>query len=348
MSTWADAEQLMLHDPQGRGVSALYRTTAPAGAGLEQAVQALTGCQGEIWLVTGFPVQTPDGWCAETDGPPGTLALAWVLHELGYTVRLLADEIAASLMMAGAAFWKLPMPVEVCPFEPGGPESPARCTNLPGTFTATDAWIDGMLASPGADSLAALIAIETPGPSHTPETLGTSNPDTAEQFRRIVPPAHWNICHNMRGLSVNAYTGKLHRLFDRVAADRPNVLTIGIGDGGNEIGMGSYTWSELAIAIGHGPGTQTASRLATNHLLVGGTSNWAAYALATMLAWHQQRNEVLADLEPERLSDLIHMLVNEAGAVDGLLRERRVTVDGMPLTQELEIYSKLRMLAVTS
>ncbi len=342
MTKWADAEQIMLHDPQGRGVAALYRATAPLGEGLQRAAESLLASSGEIWIATGFPVPTADGWVGETDGPPGALVLAHVLHRIGFAVRLLTDEVAAPLLQLGVQHWKLPLPVEVCPFESGGPDSLARQTNQSGTFERTDAWIDSL----DMTKLAAVIAIERPGPSHTAASLGTANADALEKFQRIVPVEAWDVCHNMRGQSINAQAGKLHRLFDRLATEPSGVVTLGIGDGGNEIGMGYYRWSELAVAIGHGPGTQTACRIATDHLLVGGASNWAGYALAAMLARSCGQPEIFAERTTADLAELIRLLVEEGGAVDGLVRQRSVTVDGLPLEHELAIFDSLLQLVL--
>ena len=59
------------------------------------------------------------------------------------------------------------------------------------------------------------------------------------RFERDVPPEHRDVCHNMRGRDITAWTAPAHLLFESVAKTRPDVRTIGIGDGGNELGMGS-------------------------------------------------------------------------------------------------------------
>ena len=50
----------------------------------------------------------------------------------------------------------------------------------------------------------------------------------------------------MRGRDVTAYMSPAHLLFvPEVKAWRPDVKTIGIGDGGNEIGMGKIPWDVI-------------------------------------------------------------------------------------------------------
>ncbi len=133
---------------------------------------------------------------------------------------------------------------------------------------------------------------------------------------------------NMRGVSVAAHTAPLDRWFELAAGRLP---TIGIGDGGNEVGMGrlaTVVERELAVAP---------CVVATDHLIVATVSNWGAYGLLAVLqaAGH-------GPLLPtaEEVADLLHDLVAR-GAVDGVTGRREATVDGFPLPTELEVVAAL-------
>ena len=126
-----------------------------------------------------------------------------------------------------------------------------------------------------------LISIERAGPSHTLTSLLASygqEPAPLLAFTTEVDAASWDKPHNMRGYDISPFTAPAHLLFE---SRPPGVVTIGIGDGGNEIGMGKLPWEVLRANIVLGG--KIACRVPTQHLLVAGTSNWGAYALAAGL-----------------------------------------------------------------
>ena len=86
-----------------------------------------------------------------------------------------------------------------------------------------------------------------------------------QAFRAEVPPMHHDRCHTMRAIDVTEQMRPAAWLFERPS--RPAV-TIGVGDGGNEIGMGKIAWDVIRKNI---PGGATiACRVATDHLIVAG------------------------------------------------------------------------------
>ena len=112
-------------------------------------------------------------------------------------------------------------------------------------------------------------------------------------------------------------------------------MTIGIGDGGNEIGMGSFAWETLAQAVGGEAAGRIAARIGTDFALVAGVSNWGAYALAlSVAALRGQAAEANAWHESAE-RQLIETLV-AAGALDGLTLRAEATVDGLPLDEYLQ------------
>ena len=110
------------------------------------------------------------------------------------------------------------------------------------------------------------------------------------------------------------------------------ILTIGIGDGGNEIGMGRFVdVIEKNLAI-------PPSIIETDYTLLATTSNWGAYGFITAL-------ESLSGvpLLPS-LEEVTHFLdhIVRLGAVDGVLGKSSRTVDGLDWSTEGEILRQLK------
>jgi hypothetical protein len=136
-----------------------------------------------------------------------------------------------------------------------------------------------------------------------------------------------------RGESVAAWNGPLDALFLRRAGRRP--VTIGVGDGGNEIGMGNVR----ARLVRESPlMAKIASVVRVDHLVVAGTSNWGAYGIVAGLS-RLSGQPLLHTPEVERR--LIEACV-AAGAVDGLRRWPKPTVDGLDLDVHAAVVQLLR------
>ena len=132
---------------------------------------------------------------------------------------------------------------------------------------------------------------------------------------------------NMRGLDISAYTAPLDELFSAGPWE-----TIAIGDGGNEIGMGSLPRELIAQHVDHGE--TIACVTPARHLIVAGVSNWGAYGLLGALAalrpdW---RERLLACLDEKLDQTVLEATVNNGPAVDGVSRWRTMTVDNLGMT----------------
>jgi hypothetical protein len=138
-----------------------------------------------------------------------------------------------------------------------------------------------------------------------------------------VGPAFDNRCYSMRGCDMSHLTRPAHHLFE---ASR-DYLTIGIGDGGNEIGIGRIPRSTIIRNITDGE--LVASRTETDYLVVAGVSNWGAYALAAAVRLLRRLpfDPSLFDLNRER--DLLQVMIDAGPLVDGLTGHRTLTVDGL-------------------
>ncbi|MET8526714.1 glutamate cyclase domain-containing protein [Micromonospora sp. NPDC005172] len=137
-----------------------------------------------------------------------------------------------------------------------------------------------------------------------------------------VGPAADGRPRNMRGEDIGAHTAPLDRLYRTGSAFR-----IGIGDGGNELGMGLLPAELVGRVVASGERIRCV--VGADALLVGGTSNWAAAALVGALSLlRPEVPELRTLLEPAWSSDLLTAIVS-AGAVDGVRRRPTLSVDGL-------------------
>ena len=151
--------------------------------------------------------------------------------------------------------------------------------------------------------------------------LGVSHAISIERCGRSANGAP----RNMRGEDISAFTTPLDELFLAGPWQR-----IAIGDGGNEIGMGSLPASLIGAHVAHGE--TIACVTPADHLIVAGVSNWGAYALIGALAVIRDdwRATLIDCLDAERDGAILRSMVSDGPAVDGVTRQRTLTVDGMP------------------
>ena len=341
---WTEVEAILHRDPGARGLATYCQRNALDAGQLRLAAESLTRHGTTVCVVTGFRIPDATPPAAETDGPHGALALARALMALGMRVSLATDAYAMPLLRAGLNAWRLEeVSLLECPFDGDPRDESARGSNLAADCARTDAWIDSILSRETRD-WSHLVAIERVGPSHTVESLlaqpRSGSPPVAD-FERLVPPVDRDVSHNMRGARVQAHAAKLHRLFEAVAREKPSITTIGIGDGGNEVGMGSFAWETLVEALDEGVGGRIACRVATNHSIVAGVSNWGGYALALATLALAGRAELARDWTIAQDAALVETLVDH-GAVDGVTLRREASVDGLSLPRYLPVLADLR------
>ena len=139
--------------------------------------------------------------------------------------------------------------------------------------------------------------------------------------------------YNSRGEDITPYTAPLDEMF--ISAEQDGIVTIGIGDGGNEVGMGRVI-DEVTRSVAFGD--RIASTVVTDYLIVAGTSNWGAYGLAGALSLANNR-DLLPSAQAARqcVMDLV-----DAGAVDGATLQFGATVDGLPLDQSIDLLEQIR------
>ena len=224
-----------------------------------------------VMITTGFVV--PPWLEAETDGPVGSATLARSLN--------LALDLTPIIITEKAAVPKMKAMMEAVGFrvrdtgEIG--EVPRRATVL--GFTT-----DYKQATKEAEDLvskispSSVIAIEKAAPNRV------------------------GVFHSGVGVDVSSLSAKVDKLIEE--AKKSGIPTVGIGDAGNEIGMGCIedavrtllpTGSECGCSC-HGG---VASAVSTDSLIVAGTSNWGAPAIEALLAYHFKSRELLHDAKTE-------------------------------------------------
>lgn len=159
--------------------------------------------------------------------------------------------------------------------------------------------------------------------------LDVQMPTHLVALERVGPSASGR-CHTMRGRDITEFMRPGHLLFE----DNIEFPTIGIGDGGNEIGMGKLPRDVIERNIPNG--ATIACRVPCDHLIVAGVSNWGAYALAAGIAIVRgvELPRELFDIEQERA--ILQVMVEQGPLVDGVTGQPTVTVDGLPF----EVYAE--------
>ena len=134
---------------------------------------------------------------------------------------------------------------------------------------------------------------------------------------------------NMRGVSIRSNTAPVDLLFDLA---RGTIPTIGIGDGGNEIGMGNVR-NAISEKLSLVP-----CRTETDYLIIATVSNWGAYGLAAGLSQLAEEELLISSGELRAfLSRTVAM-----GSVDGMSGRPVLRVDGFPVETEVSILEELR------
>jgi hypothetical protein len=194
----------------------------------------------------------------------------------------------------------------------------------------TDAYGAGVVraaAGPEAEVVEFPLAGLVESESAAKTMLAEYEPSLLIAIERCAPDDD-GVYRNMRSVDITAHTARVDRLFDL------HRESVGIGDGGNEIGMGLLEF-EIAEAVGlpDSPAvTQTAK------LVIASVSNWGAWGLLTAMS-RIEGTDLLPSIDAER--ERVERCV-EAGAVDGFSGERVAKVDGFELDDYLHPLAALR------
>lgn len=287
--------------------AAREKAGAPLCYAAARLLQRAVGRDGVVLMTVGAhdPVHMPYG---ETDGPPGLVALAKALV-VGLAARpiLVCEPFQVPGIEAAADAIGLPLaPIDI------SSDAPAGSLGLliwPAERAEGERQVDDILA---AWAVKAVVAVERMGPNAD----GVTYTSTGKVSQGVYAP--------------------LHRLF--AAAKARGIASVGIGDNGNEVGMGTITEAVVAFKPN---GRLLADATPVDVLIVANASNWGAYALAAMLHALTGTGQ-LHGAEQERAMLEACVL---AGAVDGATGLREASVDGGSLLAQQAMVDLIREVA---
>lgn len=260
-----------------------------------------------VLLLTGAAPR-PSQPRGETDGPPGAAVLA----------RALAQGYGARPIVVAEAKFRLPILAALDALAGGSRDAEWRSSVHFAAFPVRRHSAEAAAATLWNHTKpAALIAIERLGPN----ALG--------------------IIHNASGVNITAAHGGLETLF--ALARRRKVLTIGVGDRGNELGFGAIMTPRLKVpAVSRACAcpcrTNIACAVPADLVIVSSVSNWGVYGLAAGLAIRLADPRLI-----HRPADETRMLKASvmAGARDGLSGRAGLTVDGLSLEMQRTVVTFL-------
>jgi len=114
---------------------------------------------------------------------------------------------------------------------------------------------------------------------------------------------------------------------------RQHECSVGIGDGGNEIGMGNLAAAiPMVMPLAGKPCTTKTSRL-----VISSVSNWGAWGVIAAMS-RQLGRYLLPTRHDAR--EMLRRTV-ELGAVDGTTGRRTETVDGFPFDENCRVLSEM-------
>jgi hypothetical protein len=132
---------------------------------------------------------------------------------------------------------------------------------------------------------------------------------------------------NIRGEDITRWTAQVDEVVNYAPA-----VSVGIGDGGNELGMGTLSGYLAELGI------EDPVVTSVGYLVVATVSNWGAYGVVAYLSQLAGRDLLPTDAEESAALDLLVL----HDAVDGMTGKAEVGVDGFSLRTDLSVLGKLR------
>jgi len=240
-----------------------------------------------VLALTGFIIPSVEPPLQETDGPLGTIFMARSFLQLRIPIHPASDEKCYTALLAGLRASEITEDQLI--LAPGG-RNPMW-----------GAWVIQHLAK--SSKFTHFISIERAG------------------------PALDDCFYTMRGHNITGLMSRLHLLFAPSFLAQEPMRTIGIGDGGNEIGMGKIPHETIVKNIPNGDLIHC--RTPTDHLIVAGVSNWGAYALAAGVFVLRGKKPRKGLFDPDNERRILEAMVREGPLVDGVTGQQTATVDGL-------------------
>ena len=300
---------LMALDVAARGVSAgLYaaarkRSPEPLSLAAARALRNRVGRGRHVLIATGWH-DRPDvnSQIAETDGPLGAAVLARALHDVCGAIPLVLTEERLvgplqHILRAAGLSALLPEEAEAAA-QVSAALHAASVLGFPKNIEEARAHSEHLLA---AFKPKAVLAVEVGGMNANGQIF------------------------TFRGDDATQHTPKFDLLFQE--AQRRRVVTIGVGDGGNEIGFGSMRKAAARrIPSTRQPAQALVPTTEVDYLVPAAVSNWGAYAIAASLCLLADRPDCLHTPAAE---ERLLIAASGAGLIDGITGYVEPAVDGM-------------------
>ena len=235
---------------------------------------------GKVMITTGFYILSAGA--AETDGPPGAIAIGNALEQIGYEVVYVTDKYCGRMIKA--------------------------------ISTETSRIIEFPIENLGASRKIAS------------QILEKENPDLLISIERCAPATD-GLYRNMRDMDITSNTAKIDLLFEK------HYASVGIGDGGNEIGLGNlYSEVEGSRELVGFP-----AKTKTTKLIISSVSNWGGYGLVAAISILKGKNLLPSvEMDIHNIKKIVAM-----GAVDGFSGDNIEKVDGFTLDENASFLENL-------
>lgn len=252
------------------------------------------------------------------------------------------DALTAALLSARRAVILTGFPVDCGSALRGETDGPGGAANLARALMATGCGATLLCDGVSLPQVRAAAAVLAPGaevvclPSHGTEGF-------AEALLERLRPTHFFTVehpgkgadghfHNMRGRVIDAMVTDADFLLP--LSRRLGAVTVAIGDGGNELGMGALR-SVVEAHVPHGKTLAAVER--ADFTLAAGVSNWWGWGAAALLSAATGRRLLPS---PEEELRLLRAVV-ASGGVDGCTREAALSVDALPLSVHQELLRRM-------
>ncbi|BEP95390.1 DUF4392 domain-containing protein [Acidovorax sp. A79] len=308
-------DKLVSLDLGGRGVEQLYEAarsrqgTSLIGAAADSLLDVPDGAT--IFVTTG---SVSRAWISteigENDGPAGAAA---VIRALAIAKRVHCVLIAEETLLPGMKAILTSAGLSVLPFD-----------------QAQIAAKDGSLA---IASLLPFTTRDDKAKSEAARLLDQYQPSLFFSTERV-GRARDGIYYSMRAIDYGMGRSRIDILFEE--AQVRGVRTVAVGDGGNEIGMGSITQA-VADHVKFGP--TIAAVTPSDVLVTAACSNWGCNAIAAAMAARRSDARLLHTPEMER--QLLNRGV-DIGLINSVQNVVDANVDGLPLETHVAFSEMLR------
>ena len=253
--------------------------------------------------------------------------------------RFVSGESRKALVVTGFYIPKAEHPAAESDGPVGATEICAAIRDIGGdAWLVSDAWCEPVIRGAAKDVLPQDHVLIAPKGDSFDAWLDGTKTLIAEQhidtviFIERVGPASDGYPRNMRGINILEWTAPLSRLASL------GLHTIGIGDGGNEIGMGHIESYAIEDIVDHGD--EIDCTVPTQELIVAGCSNWGGHAFVCSL--YAMGHREVAGLLDEQWHRGVLANITAASGLDGVKLVNIPTVDGL---SERQYYSQINALS---